>query len=136
MYADLLKLGLVARKAYRVRIPTIPFNYIRDFLRGYFDGDGGVSLYLSHKKDRKTPTRVLLTTFTSCSKGMLDDVAIVLSKGGGTRLKISQKKWGDNAFELRYSTVDSRKIYYFLYRNQDQLFLRRKKIVFEKYLRA
>lgn len=91
MYEDLLQLGLVARKAYRIRIPQIPPNYIRDFIRGYFDGDGGISFYLSHKKDRKTPTRVLLTTFTSCSKGMLDDVAVVLSKGGGTRLNCSEE---------------------------------------------
>jgi len=37
---DLAKHGIVPRKTGKEHIPNIPEVYVRDFIRGYFDGDG------------------------------------------------------------------------------------------------
>jgi biotin operon repressor len=48
---DLKKLGCVDRKTYsNSSFPEIPCNYINDFIRGYFDGDGHISGYNYNKK--------------------------------------------------------------------------------------
>ncbi|MBI2113353.1 MAG: LAGLIDADG family homing endonuclease [Candidatus Wildermuthbacteria bacterium] len=136
MYQDLTKLGIVPNKEYRLVMPSMPTLFLRHFIRGYFDGDGSVGFYAFQRKNRRVPTRMLLTTFTSCSMQILEKIAYSLHIYAKVRSKVPMKKWGDNAFELRYSTVDSRKIYAFLYNKPGRLFLRRKKIIFEKYLRA
>jgi len=51
---DLKKLGISYRKSFRKspgKIPNIPQKYIRDFIRGLIDGDGGISI---NKKRRPT----------------------------------------------------------------------------------
>lgn len=46
MCRDLIKLGCTPAKSLTLEFPNndiIPDEYLRDFIRGYFDGDGGVS---------------------------------------------------------------------------------------------
>jgi hypothetical protein len=40
----LLKLGIGERKTWSLKFPGIPDNLIKHFVRGYFDGDGGLSI--------------------------------------------------------------------------------------------
>lgn len=40
---DLKKLGISYRKSLKENIPDVPKKYIRDFIRGIVDGDGGIS---------------------------------------------------------------------------------------------
>src|SRR3989344_2488202 len=40
---DLKKLGIKYRKSLREDIPNVPKKYIKDFIRGIFDGDGSIS---------------------------------------------------------------------------------------------
>ncbi|MBI2625765.1 hypothetical protein HY573_00560 [Candidatus Parcubacteria bacterium] len=127
-----IELGITPQKAYRLRMPVVPKEYAADFIRGYFDGDGGAWFGYVHKNDRKMPTKALVTTFTSCSNGMLMDVALMLSRLAGVRLK--QPRFSGKAFRIFYSTWDSRKIYQFIYHTKTNLYLARKKVVFEKYL--
>ena len=45
---DLIRLGCVERKSLILKFPTedqVPKQFIRDFIRGYFDGDGSISEY-------------------------------------------------------------------------------------------
>ncbi|MCL5435207.1 MAG: hypothetical protein M1405_02355 [Patescibacteria group bacterium] len=44
IFNDLIKLGITERKSLTFTPPKIPKNLIRHFIRGYFDGDGSVSL--------------------------------------------------------------------------------------------
>jgi hypothetical protein len=44
MYNDIKHLGGVARKSLIATFPYIPNQYIRHFIRGYFDGDGSISV--------------------------------------------------------------------------------------------
>lgn len=39
---DLIKCGCVQAKTFILKFPTIPENFQRDFIRGYFDGDGSI----------------------------------------------------------------------------------------------
>lgn len=44
---DLCKLGCVPSKTFKIQMPTddiVPIKYMRDFLRGFFDGDGCISI--------------------------------------------------------------------------------------------
>lgn len=69
------KYAITSRKTERVIVPTIPDRYINSFLRGFFDGDGCISVstcpYLS---------------FTCCSKIFLEQVREIFFDRG-IRLK-------------------------------------------------
>jgi hypothetical protein len=44
MVTDLVNLGCTQRKTFTLSFPNIPESMQRDFIRGYFDGDGSVSV--------------------------------------------------------------------------------------------
>lgn len=44
MCDDLEKYGLKERKTYGFKYKNIPFEYMNHFIRGYFDGDGSISI--------------------------------------------------------------------------------------------
>ena len=48
IYNDILKLGGRPRKSLINRFPHMPKKYVRHFIRGYFDGDGSVSISEEH----------------------------------------------------------------------------------------
>lgn len=45
MYQDLVNLGVTPKKAKRISIPSVPEQYFKFFVRGYFDGDGCINIY-------------------------------------------------------------------------------------------
>jgi hypothetical protein len=52
MKDDLIKLGCVSNKTYILKFPTeeiVPNEYIKDFIRGYLDGDGGISYWIDNQ---------------------------------------------------------------------------------------
>ncbi len=132
MFNDLVGLEIVPNKVKRLRMPKVPRKYLAHFIRGYFDGDSSVGFYTFRRPKRKSPIRVLVTRFTSSSKGLLRDIGHILYTAIGVRLKKPVSRQ-DKSFELQYSINDSRKIYRFLYRSKSALFLK-KKVIFEKYL--
>lgn len=50
----LKKLGIRYRKSLRENVPPMPQSFIRDFIMGVFDGDGGISI--SEKSRRRYPS--------------------------------------------------------------------------------
>jgi len=136
MFQDLLALGFKQGKTKSLVVPGIPARYFRDFVRGYFDGDGCVWMGYIHK-DRQIKTLTLRTIFTSCSKEFLAEICRrlrlsfvfggVLSKGKG------------NFYRLTISVSNSLKLYDFMYNHPvlgyDDLFLERKRIIFEKFIK-
>ena len=111
------------------------FNkYFKHFVRGYFDGDGNVWTGDVHK-ERKTKLLVLRVVFTSCSKNFLDLLRLKLAEFN--ILQGVLRKGSGNYYRLQYSIRNSLKLYDFMYNDYDtsNLFLRRKKDVFEKYKR-
>jgi len=132
-FEDLGKLGLFPDKTSRMRLPEIPEKYFGDFVRGYFDGDGNVWKGLIHK-DRATATLTIQVSFTSCSQKYLSDLRLSLQilgiKGGGI---FTPKKL--NYSRLTFSSNDALKIYEIMYNSQHKLYLKRKKIVFEQFIK-
>jgi len=47
MVRDLLAIGIGPRKSLTLRFPAMPIEMQRHFVRGYFDGDGSLSIYTS-----------------------------------------------------------------------------------------
>ena len=131
MFNSLLKFGLSPNKTFRFKLPNIPTKYFANFVRGYFDGDGSVWFGLSHKS-RKTQTPTLQASFISGNKKFIENLAKSLSE----HLKIKGTlSYYSNAYRLIYSTTASLSLYNFMYTNDNNLYLERKKKIFEKYLR-
>lgn len=42
LYERLTRIGMTPRKSHTMRFPVVPIRFIHIFIRGYFDGDGGV----------------------------------------------------------------------------------------------
>jgi hypothetical protein len=135
MFEDLLRLGMKQGKTKSLVVPNVPWKFFSDFVRGYFDGDGNVWVGNVHK-DRKKQLRVIRTVFTSSSSDFLKVLRDklrhkkiengVLIKGRG------------NYYRLTYSIQNALKLFNFMYNPltlKNTLFLKRKKAVFEKYIR-
>lgn len=135
MCNDLRKLGFLERKTKSLVIPNIPKKYFYSFARGYFDGDGNVWSGLMHK-ERRTQTHVIFTAFTSCSYLFLEELQkrlIPFGIQGGSLYKSKKRQFS----RLQFSTKNTLKLYDFMYNglSTSELFLKRKKDVFEKYIK-
>lgn len=69
--SDLARLGCFQKKSLTLKFPTeeqVPKHLLRHFLRGSFDGDGGIMIYLKHKKKTIYPvyTVSLVSTNDFC----------------------------------------------------------------------
>ena len=130
IFQSLLKLGLLPRKSKRVILPQIPKNYLSHFVRGYFDGDGSVWCGFIHKYNRKKPVKILLTRFTSGNKSFLT----ALSRRLADEIQTAENPlipFCSGAYRLSYSTHDSIRLYNFIYSEDSELRLSRKKKIFE-----
>lgn len=134
MYQDLYNLGMRPNKTKSLVVPNIPDYFFKDFVRGYFDGDGNVWTGHIHK-NRKTSTLVVFSHFTSCSLNFLQALRDKLSYFGVGRGCIYVAK--RNYARLQYSTQSSLKLYDFMYNElcSSEMFLTRKKVVFERYIK-
>ncbi|MDO8686925.1 MAG: LAGLIDADG family homing endonuclease [Candidatus Berkelbacteria bacterium] len=138
IYNDLLNLGLTPNKSKTIKLPVVHEKYFPHFLRGYFDGDGNVTVCTYRRKERNNKfTTILQSGFTSGSKDFLASLQAKLSKAkvvkGGTFY------YSNNGWRLYFSINDSKNLYEYMYKGlsrDNNLFLKRKKIIFEKYLGA
>jgi len=74
LYWRLFHLGGLRRKSRNMEFPHIPHDYLRDFVRGYFDGDGSVFFVNYTRTKDKQITRELRTNFTSGSRSFLEEL--------------------------------------------------------------
>jgi len=129
MFNDLQHFGLTPNKSKVVTFPFVPSRYLNHFVRGYFDGDGCVSLCKT-----KGVVKKLSVIFTSGSFTFLQELSRVLK----TQLALLHDRIykSKGAFQLRYSTSDSFKIFKFLYELDPQrLYLKRKFDIFKNYFK-
>jgi intein-encoded DNA endonuclease-like protein len=130
IFSDLLNLGFTPRKSKKIKLPNIPDKYFRHFTRGYFDGDGNV--HVQKRQDRKSKSLIIQTHFTCGSQNFLMQFqeklrSFALVKGGDI-------VYHSGAYRLRFSIKDSIKLYLFIYRDAKNLFLARKKDIFENFI--
>ncbi len=133
MFEDLLLLGMTPRKSKTLKMPLVPKKYFKDFVRGHFDGDGNVYANEYQRKGRNKKSVTLLSGFTCGSeiflKKLKKDLSEMAGLLGGTLHNI------DGYYRLYYSVKDSCKLYKFMYNTKSDLFLERKKKVFEGYFK-
>lgn len=133
IYDSLLRLGLYPNKSLTITFPTVPENFLSHFVRGYFDGDGCISLYRRPGKHGQQIMKKLSVIFTSGSYSFLETLGTTLAHSAGLKHYKVYKGW-NRSFQLRYSTIDSIKIFKFLYnRASKDLYLERKFATFAKY---
>lgn len=133
IFEDLIKSGLTPRKSKVIKFPRVPEKYLSHFIRGYFDGDGSVTVGNYARKDRGNKKhKVILSGFTCGSQDFLKEIHEKLKKfseiRGGTLYH------HDGAYRLYFSTSDSLALYKFIYdKASAKLFLSRKREKFESY---
>ncbi len=129
MFNDLQNLGLLPAKSLVLKFPDIPSSYFKDFVRGYFDGDGCISLGKYWRKDRSKWKWEITSRFTSGSREFLEKLWLSLKPycSGGY---ICDKERG---FELVFSRHDSVALSKLMYHNiPANLYLDRKYKKFQK----
>ena len=114
---SLTQYGITERKTFSTKLPKqIPEPYMKDFIRGYFDGDGCIT----YNKKRNTKVFSLTGTFE-----LLDAIQNILV----TKLKLPKNKLQvqKNSFTLAYGgNHQVTKIFEYLY-NNSSLCLERKR---------
>lgn len=132
LFDDLFRLGLTPGKARRMKFPHIPSQFMRDFIRGYFDGDGNIWTGVTHRHRNKV-TPGLQVSFTSGSQsflaGLLQQLRALGIRGGS--LFVIKKK---NASRLTLSVNDALKLCSLMYNAPCKLYLVRKRTVFEQFV--
>jgi len=128
MVNDLKRFGIVQNKSLIIKFPRVPEEFLSDFVRGYFDGDGGVHFSQYHRKNRNNKLSWSFSVdFTSGSKIFLVGLLNSLKKyiTGGT---IYKKKGG---YSLCFSRRASVALFELMYNNTSiEVFLERKHAVF------
>ena len=104
LFSDLLLLGMTPAKSKKLQLPQVPLRFQSDFVRGYFDGDGCIYFKWLKYADRKNLRPVMLSSFTSGSKGFLEDLHVLLRSHGVSGGTIRKKQRG---FDLALSHRDS-----------------------------
>ena len=131
MFQDLLKLGFTQNKSKTLQFPNVPDKFMQPFVRGYFDGDGGVYCGMYKRKENGKLRFVFKSSFTSGSKNFLLKLHDVLKKQASIKGGFLCNKSGN--YELSLSHHDSLALYQFMYNNvSTSTYLQRKKEIFEK----
>jgi len=133
IYNDLFALGLTERKSKTIKFPYVPNKYLSHFIRGYFDGDGNVTVSRYRRADRGGRLfKTILSGFVCGNKNFLKILHQKLKRVA--KLSGGILYYHDNGYRLTFSVKDSLALYRFIYHDvKNDLFLSRKKNKFEKY---
>jgi intein/homing endonuclease len=128
----LQELGLTERKSTTKPFPQVPEEYVRHFIRGYFDGNVSFSWQI-HKKDK----HIMRTEIASGSERFLEGLRIQLIKLGLPERTVKHRDRKRDSFsycfDLRYETGGSKKLYEIMYKDAT-IYIKRKKEYFDTYL--
>jgi len=123
LFKDLCKLGCVPCKSNIIQFPPLENSLVHHFIRGYFDGDGCVSI---HKYLPGKDNTTLNSGVCSGSREFLESLIQYVPT------KYNKIKHYNNVYTVVYSVKDSYKFYNYMY-SDATVFLERKKVKFEKY---
>ncbi|OXB94766.1 LAGLIDADG family homing endonuclease [Parageobacillus galactosidasius] len=121
---QLLDLGVHPNKAKRLNWPNIPKEYEKDFIRGFFDGDGSVRI-----NNKKNNRKQLTSFFGSICKPFLEKLGQVLRD----EIELIPKIYEDTPgfYKLHYGGKESHALYRYMYKDAT-IYLNRKKEKFEE----
>lgn len=132
LYYDLLVRGGIQSKSNSLRFPFVPKQFLPDFIRGFFDGDGSVHfITYKHSKNGKFYTNIR-SNFTSGSRHFLESIRDILTKELGLYYrKVCQ--YGPHQFKLGYAQEDTRKLLEYMYYPDHKISLQRKAAFLKKF---
>jgi hypothetical protein len=117
---DIIALGGEYKKSLISKFPNVPKDFLPDFIRGLWDGDG--SAFISGKR--------CCATFSCGSKKFIDAFRMVLIKKVGLKnTSIVKDKRRLSAYNIVLQPNDSRRLRDYIYKNQG-ICLKRKKDMF------
>lgn len=132
---DLITLGCVNKKSLILTFPKeklIPKEFIRHFIRGYFDGDGSVFISHEHHWRHQTLTDVIHWRFIG-TLNMLENIKKQINIPIGVISKV--KKASENTYELAYKrTKWAQTFYNYLYKDST-IYLDRKRQIFNLFFK-
>ncbi len=128
MYSDLIDKGVTPRKSLTLKPPIgVPGDLIKHWIRGYFDGDGSVHIYIDKRGGRNSLK--LRTSFIG-TKEVLNFINHQVGIDQSIRQADKSRAW-----MIRTSgPTDGIKLYHYLY-DEATIFMKRKKVRFEEYLK-
>jgi hypothetical protein len=132
LFNALTQLSVTPNKSLTMTLPNIPKAHFSAFVLGYFDGDGGVYI----ERGTSGNPKKLLSVFTSGSKQFLIDLECQIhARTGMIHRGIQRHCSSKNAYQLRYSTRDSLRLFQLMYgcSSLSELALKRKYAIFTKY---
>jgi len=118
LYKELENFGLTPRKTYTLKMPKL--KYYKDFIRGYFDGDG--SVYLSQHN-------TIMSEFWG-TKEFLNSISQILGDEIDPIMNVKVSKGKRKTYRLRYNQTQSLLLYRWMY-GDNCLCLKRKRSRFE-----
>lgn len=124
IFHDLQKLNITERKSLTLIPPKIPKSLTRHFLRGYFDGDGSVSL-----RKANFPSRLVVNIYTASEKMalFLHNTLSQLSKGSYKgRVGVTLGNQKTVYYAVRLGTKTSIQLFRFMYKDSENLYMERK----------
>lgn len=130
LHDDLIKHGCVSAKSLIITFPKLEEKLIPHFIRGYFDGDGFISI--SNNSTKKENCFTLKSGFCSGSQIFLEQLVSHLPTKYKTIVK--RNKANSNLYVIKLSVKDSYKLYKFMY-TDSTIFLQRKKDKFDNYIK-
>lgn len=135
MCRDLIKNGCTPQKSLTLSFPSesvLPLSLRKDFIRGYFDGDGCVHYSANkgyNKRNRDWTTKQFVVTIIG-THDFLNSIKEVLKE---QNIKTADIKTGNTgkAFEMRiYDRYNLQRLYNYMYQDSS-VRLKRKKDIFE-----
>lgn len=122
LVSDLIKLNCIPNKTNYTSIPNIPNNLLNHFIRGYFDGDGSISVYYQNGRNDKR----CHFSITSNSNILLEIQNILINNCNLNKTKLKSYKSTNVAKSLTYGgTLQVKRIYEYLYKDST-IYLKRK----------
>lgn len=126
MSNDLRKLGLESNKSKTLKFPDLEINMIPHFIRGYFDGDGSISL----SGGRHSKPYVIFLG----NNDMMNNIKNNLNVSDCISILTRYDK--NDMYHFRIGKKEDVKYMYNYFYKESNIYLKRKKEKFEKLLRA
>lgn len=129
MYNDLVNLGLSNKKTYNMGFPDIDKKYVIPFLRGYFDGDGGLSYTGNNPK-------IIGLSYWSASPKMIEGISKSLDdyKIEYTLTNYQKQGFAKMYFISIHSNQNNAKRFLNLIYEDAKIYLNRKYQKYQKYI--
>lgn len=133
LVSDIEKLGVVERKTLVLTFPDLPEELIPHFIRGYFDGDGSVFIH----KDCRPEYDIKYLGIDICgTKEFLEGLSSHLDFLDENPCIYKEKRKETNCWNIKFaSNIRSLNLYHYMYKDCDDLYLSRKKEIFENFIK-